>query len=69
MTRYFFGKQQMNAGASCAAACSSAPMTSVGLLDTAALAVSFLFLLGLWVRIILPHLAKTRSALAAIVAG
>lgn len=44
MTRYSFVKQYSSADASCAAACTSAPQTALCLFDTAALAVSFLFL-------------------------
>ena len=59
MTRYSFVKQYSSADASCAAACTSAPQTALCLFDTAALAVSFLFLRLILVRIILPFLAKT----------
>lgn len=59
MTRYLFAMQHSSADASCAAACTSAPKMSLCLFDTAALAVSFLFLRLILVRIILPLLAKT----------
>ena len=58
MTRYSFVKQYSSADASCAAACASAPQTALCLFDTAALAVSFLFLRLILVRIILPLLAR-----------
>lgn len=58
--RYWFNPS-MSTGASAASAASAAQMRAVRvcLADAAALAVSFLFLHGLWVRIILPLLAKT----------
>lgn len=57
--RYWFNPS-MSTGASAASAASAAQMRAahVCFADAAALAVSFLFLHGLWVRIILPLLAK-----------